>query len=280
MRISKLSIAAMFVASLAWSGVAKADDPCGAPAELLGSCEVVEEPECYEVCEPDAMLISCMSDGSAACIAECEDADSIECEASCDGECKASCSDGVIPGEPEDCEVSCGADCMGSCAASCLQAEDKTLCFAACGQQCSAHCDLSCAGGGGECEVSCEQSCEGSCKAEGARDCEISCQAEASASCKAEIGEKCHEVCRGGGVLVCDEQFVDIDDIDACLAALERRGVAVDGPVDALQPKSTIVAPAGASCSVEDQAKLGFAGALFTMLSFGLGATALRRRQS
>ncbi|HLT40041.1 MAG TPA: hypothetical protein VK034_27360, partial [Enhygromyxa sp.] len=120
----------MFVASLAWTGVAKAEDPCGAPAEILESCEVVEEPECYEVCEPDAMLISCMADGAAACMAECAGAKSLECEASCAGQCSAQCSDNVIPKGPQDCEIACGADCMGGCSAACVASDDKTLCFA------------------------------------------------------------------------------------------------------------------------------------------------------
>ena len=282
MNIGKFVFTAAFAVGLLGSGTALAGDPCGAPAELLESCEVVEEPECYEVCEPDAMLVSCMADGSAACIAECEGAGAIACEASCEGQCQASCSDGVVPQEPAGCEVSCAADCMGGCAASCLESEDKTLCFAACAQQCSAHCESSCDGGGGACEASCTQACQGSCVAEDARDCEISCQAEASGSCKASLGKKCHEVCRdGGGVLVCDEQFVDVDDVDACLAELQREGVVVAGPVDALGPKTTVVPPgAAASCSVEDRAKLGLAGAMFMVLSFGLGGTVLRRRRS
>src|SRR5690606_34220830 len=126
MKISKLTIAGVFVASMAWTGVAQAEDPCGAPVELLQACEVVELPECYEVCEPDAMLISCMADGSAKCMAECGDAYAIDCEAACAGKCDASCAQGVIPQAPQECTVSCGADCMGGCAASCLDG-DKTL---------------------------------------------------------------------------------------------------------------------------------------------------------
>lgn len=303
MNTSKLTIATMFVACMAWTGVAKAGEPCGAPAEVLKSCEVVEEPECYDVCEPDAMLVSCMADGSAQCMAECADAKALDCEAGCAGQCEASCSDALIPEAPQECEISCGADCMGGCSASCLQSEDKTLCFAACGQQCSAHCSLSCAGGGGgkapggygdggdgdggnggggaECQVSCEQACAGSCSAEGARDCEIGCQAEAASSCKAELTDKCHEVCNDGGVLMCDEQFVDIDEVDACMAELERHNIPVVGNAETLRPNAKRVAKTnGASCSVEDQAKLGLAGALFTLLSFGLGASFLRRRRS
>lgn len=295
MKISKMTFAAMFVASLAWTGVAQAEDPCGVPGELLESCEVVERPECHRVCEPDAMLVSCIADAAAACMIECESAKSIECEAGCAGACEAECSEKVVPGGEQECEISCGSDCMGGCGAACQQSDDKTTCFAACNQQCSAHCSVSCDGDGGgggavddeddgnlECIVGCTQACTGSCTAEGARDCEISCQAAAAAECKAKLTDKCHLVCDEGGILACDEQFIDIDDVDACLAELEQRGIEVRGPVEALKGGSqTILNPrSGASCSVEDQAKLGLAGALFTMLSFGLGATFLRRRRS
>jgi len=208
---------------------------------------------------------------------------------------------------------------MGGCSAACVASDDKTLCFAACAQQCSSHCSVSCdggrkgggkdkpgkdkpgkdkpgkekppaggeapdddGGGGLECEASCQQACAGSCAAEGARDCEIGCQAEGAASCKAEMTEKCTEVCRDGGVMACDQQYIDIDDVDACLAELGQLNIDVKGPVAALKSggNDTILKPRSASCSVEDQAKLGFAGALLTLLSFGFGATFLRRRRS
>jgi hypothetical protein len=293
MKTSKLTFAAMFVATLAWTGVAKAEDPCGAPGELLKSCEVVEKPECHRVCEPDGMLISCIADAAAACMIECENAKSASCEAGCAGQCKAECAENVIPDGPQDCEISCGSECMGGCGAACQKSDDKTTCFAACNQQCSAHCSVSCDGGGDkpepggddddgnlECEVACTQACTGSCMAEGARDCEISCQIAAAAECKAKLPDKCHQVCDNGGILACDEQFIDIDDVDACLAELEQLGVEVRGNIDALRGGQMVLnGRSQASCSVEDQAKLGLAGALCMVLSFGLGATFLRRRR-
>lgn len=294
MKISKLTIAAMFVATLAWTGVANAEDPCGAPGELLQSCEVVEPPECHRVCEPNSMLVSCIADAAAACMIECEHAKSASCEASCAGQCEAECSQKVVPEGPQDCEISCGAECMGGCGAACLKSEDKTVCMAACNQQCSAHCSVSCDGGGPdagdddgrddgeqECRVECEQACNGACQAEGARDCEIGCQVAAVEECKAKLKDECHKVCDNGGILACDEQFIDIDDVDGCLAELEQIGVEVRGNVEALRGGRMVLngRSSQASCSVEDQAKLGFAGALFTVLSFGLGGIFLRRRR-
>ncbi|HVH98668.1 MAG TPA: hypothetical protein VM869_08155 [Enhygromyxa sp.] len=280
MKTRKLTVAAIFVATLAWTGAANAEDPCGAPGELLKSCEIIEEPECHEVCEPDAMLVSCIADAAEQCIAECEDAQTAQCEAGCAGQCKAECANFVVPEEPEKCKFTCSAECMGSCGAWCEKSGDKVTCFAACNHQCSAHCTSSCDGSGFGCEVGCTQACMGSCEAQDARECEVSCQIKATAKCKAELPDKCHKVCDNGGILACDEQFIDIDDIDACLAELEQLGVEVRGPVEALKGGSqAVLNPRAASCSVEDQAKLGLAGALFTLLSFGLGATFLRRRR-
>lgn len=279
MKTVKMTVAAVFVATLAWTGVAQADDPCGAPAELLKACEIVEEPECHDVCEPDAMLTSCIADATDECIEQCEDKQLAQCEAGCAGGCKAECSEFLVPGEPDQCKFTCSAECMGSCGAWCQQSGDKTTCYAACNHQCSAHCTSSCDGSGFGCEVGCTQACTGSCLAQSARDCEIPCQIKSTNECKAKLPDKCHKVCENGGILACDEQFIDIDDVDACLAELEQQGVEVRGPVEALKGGSQAVVNSGASCSVEDQAKLGLAGALFTLLSFGLGATFLRRRR-
>lgn len=281
MKTNKLTFAAMLVSALAWSGVAQAQDPCGVPGEILKACEIVEEPECHDVCEPDAMLISCLHDAAGECMDQCETTKSIECEAGCTGACQAECSHKFMGGGHEECEIECGADCMGGCSAWCEHSKDKTTCFAGCNQQCSAHCTVSCLDGDYSCEVECAQACTGTCKAEIARDCEMACQAEAVEECKEHLDEKCHEVCDEGGVLACDEQYVDIDDINACMAELERLGTEVRGPIAALKGGSEVTLnPRAASCSVEDQAKLGLAGALFTVLSFGLGATFLRRRRS
>jgi len=79
---------------------------------------------------------------------------------------------------------------------------------------------------------------------------------------------------------MCDGQYVNVHNVDACVAALEREGVPVAGPVSALKGDELLAtALQGASCSVEEPKRLRFAGALFSLLGLGLGAGFLRRRR-
>jgi hypothetical protein len=112
MKTRKLTVTMLFVASLAWANTASAEEPCGAPVESFTSCEIVQAPDCYDTCDPGAMVDSC----AVALIVE----------------------------EPQECKISCGASCMSDCSAACEASEDKTACFAACSQQCGAQCELTC----------------------------------------------------------------------------------------------------------------------------------------
>lgn len=336
---SKFTIASMFVATLAWAGVAKAEDPCGAPSELLNSCEVVAGTECHELCQPDAMITSCMDESSAACIDECAGSSSSQCEAACMGSCGADCTQELVS-ENDQCKIMCSASCSGTCWAGCEQSENKIKCFAGCSQQCSAQCSSDCGGGNtedgaededeheqlppradpepepepdplpprvdpepepdplpprdiepqkitelitdidaGECQRDCAELCTGSCADEVARNCELSCQAEAADSCASRKSDQCHAACDAGGVLACGGQYMAVDNIDACLGELEHEGLELSGPVDSLRDGSqALLDPRTATCSIPDQPKLNLAGALFMLLSFGVGATVLRRR--
>jgi hypothetical protein len=341
---SKWTIAGLFVASLAWTGIAKAENPCGAPSELLDSCEAIAAPGCHEICQGDAMITSCMADSSAACMDECAGATSSDCEASCMGSCEVGCTQALVSEEPEECTIGkivCSASCMGSCSAGCEKVNNKIKCYAECSQHCSAQCSHNCGGAGDdsdagdkdeaetepdsnppraepvtnpprdepdpepepepkpprllepqmisdlggdiaarECQFSCAQACTGSCGAQVARNCELGCQTEAAASCKSGMTEACQAACDEGGVLACNGQYIDVDDIDACLTELEHKGLEVGGPVEALRDGShDILTQRAATCSVEDHAKLGLASTLFMIFSFGAGATVLRRRR-
>jgi hypothetical protein len=88
-------------------------------------------------------------------------------------------------------------------------------------------------------------------------------------------------VCNQGAVLMCDGQYVQAPDIGACVAELEREGVEVSGPTVERTNVSEIakLTGQGASCSVEEPTRLRFAGVLFSLLSFGLGANLLRRHR-
>ena len=81
-------------------------------------------------------------------------------------------------------------------------------------------------------------------------------------------------------MLLCDGQYLQVNDVDACVAALEQVGVPVDGSVAAFNGDELLTdALQGASCSVEQPKNVRFAGGLFALLSLGLGAGFLRRRR-
>lgn len=507
MRTNKLTVTMMFVASMAWASAANAEEPCGAPVETFNSCEVVQAPDCYDLCQPDAMVVACVAENAERCMADCAGPGEIACAPTCEQECGNTCAAALVQEKPQECKVSCGAACMGDCGAGCEASDDKVACFAACNQQCGAHCEASCDGGGAletdgldydrgpaalveeapqdckiscgascmgecasgceasddkvacfancgqqcgaqcavscdgkkdgkkdgkqqpqnvidngtnnyqenwghrdddddhkgwhkrwrdddddhkgwrdddddhkrgwhdddddhkmetsglgydrgpaalveeapqECKVSCgatcmgdcaagceasddkvacfancsqqcgahceascslidggtdtdvvdpqsmrssvdqitngcqptcEQSCTGACEASNARDCELDCQVGAVDVCKPQMSNSCADQCGHGAVLLCDGQYLQVSDVNACVAALEHAGVAIDGPIAALDGELIADALQGASCSV-DGSKDFRLGALLTLLGFGLGATLLRRRQA
>jgi hypothetical protein len=470
MRTTKLTVTMMFAASMAWSGVAQAENPCGAPADTFKSCEIVQAPDCFDACQVDTVISACVAAHTDQCISDCAGPESLSCEAACDQECAdTSCPAEYLGGGDYECKVSCGASCMGDCSSACSVAGDKVVCYAACNQQCSAHCEISCKGGGGpggggyydddkgpggyydddkkpggyydddygkgyydddygkgyydddygkgkgrgkgkgkgghfdddcpgrsdwgydkgkgaggrhpgndhpngkrsqggigcdkdgpgapsrkgkdhpgqgrgggkgyddhpgpgggkgkdhpgpgrggdkgwdhpgpgggyddgkggkgkgkhaetwggptevanQCQQTCHNSCAGSCTADIARSCELGCQADAVNLCKPQMTASCSDSCGRGAVLMCDGQFVNVSDVDACVAALEQEGISVKGPIAALDGGEILAtAIKGASCSVEEPKRLRFAGMLFTLLGFGFGASFLRRRRS
>lgn len=294
MNSNKLTIATIFAVSMAWPGVAHAEEPCGSGMVLdnFKSCEVIVEPECYEVCEPDAALVACVAEQSASCNERCNSGKSIECETICEEKCEGGCVPQVIPEEPEPCVETCEAKCAPSCAEDCKEKQSKIECAAMCVPTCSQACEESCDGGrddsddsddsddgADECTNACEESCYGSCDAGENRDCELDCQMESIDTCKSRMAETCTEWCTEGAVLVCDESVVIPDDINSCLGALEQAGVTVKGPVEAFRAATSPELATAGNCSVQDQAKLGLAGAFFTFAGFGLAAGFLRRRR-
>ncbi|MFO7563022.1 MAG: hypothetical protein R6X02_10305 [Enhygromyxa sp.] len=418
MKTTKLTVTMMFAATMAWSAVAQAEQPCGAPANTFESCEIVQAPDCFDACSADTVVSACVAAHTEQCMADCAGPDSLSCEATCDQECAGTpCPAEYRGGGDYDCEVSCGASCMGDCSSACSVAGDKVVCYASCNQQCSAHCEVSCKGGGypggyddyddypggyddyddypggyddyddypggyddydddyyydydddyyyydhddygpgkgkapkakpkfkcpgasgaglygqggigcymglghakpfdhgpgkggkgqggkgkggkgkggkyfeghggpsevaNQCEQTCQNSCSGSCTANVTRSCELDCQANAVDLCRPQMTSSCTEGCGRGAVLMCDGQYVNVSDVDACVAALEQEGISVSGPISALAGDEILAsALTGASCSVEEPKRLRFAGMLFTLLGFGLGGSLLRRRRS
>jgi uncharacterized protein (TIGR03382 family) len=80
-------------------------------------------------------------------------------------------------------------------------------------------------------------------------------------------------------VLACNGQYLDVDDVDACRADLQKKGLEARGPIEALGEGSReILERSAVTCSVQSETKYGLAG-LFMLLGLGLGAAGLRRRE-
>src|SRR5690606_29903376 len=102
-----------------------------------------------------------------------------------------------------------------------------------------------------DCQTSCQQSCSGVCEAGNARACELDCHSNASQLCAPQKASSCAEQCQRSAVLLCDGQYLQVDDVDACVAALEQRGIAVEGP-GSIDGEIVTDVLQGASCTIEE----------------------------
>ncbi|MFO7566081.1 MAG: hypothetical protein R6X02_25780 [Enhygromyxa sp.] len=132
-----------------------------------------------------------------------------------------------------------------------------------------------------QCQTECQQSCSGACEIGNTVACELECQDQVTDLCAPQMSSSCSEGCNRGAVLLCDGQYLEVRDVDACVAALEHEGIEVAGPVTALDAGELVNdALQGASCTVEEPSKRGLLGSLFALFGLGLGAGFLRRRRS
>lgn len=198
-------------------------DECG-NIDLDGEaqCEVQVEGGCDVLCDTSKLTLACSGELYADCRSEgCKADIDVDCTGSCTADCRAECE--VDPGD-FSCEGSCQASCKGNCDAECSAAGNKAECKASCEATCSGECSASCEGTppSVDCDAKCEASCEGQCRADANIDCQIDCQAEAYVDCKGEMKLECEAQCkRPEGVVICDGQFVDADEVRACVAAIE-----------------------------------------------------------
>ncbi len=219
---------------LAWLQPAPASallEECG-QIELDGEarCEVEVEGGCDVVCDTSNLTLACSGELYAECRSQGCDVDvDVECTGSCSADCKAECD--IDPGN-FDCEGSCKASCQGNCDAECSASGNKAECKASCEATCSGECDVSCQGTppSANCDAKCEASCEGRCQADANIDCQVDCQAEGYLDCKADMQIECEGQCqRPEGVVICDGQFVDADQVSECVGAIEAAlGVEVE----------------------------------------------------
>lgn len=261
-------------------------DECG-DIELDGeaTCEVAVEGGCDVVCDTSNLTLACSGELYVECRNQGCDIDvDVECSGSCTADCQAECE--IDPGD-FSCEGSCKASCEGNCDAQCSASGNKAECKASCEATCGGECSASCQGTppSANCSAKCEASCEGKCQADANIDCQVDCQADGYLDCKADMQIECEGQCeRPEGVVICDGQFVDADQVSECVGAIEAAlGVEVevtgsaDGDCSGNQCSgeaegsvSCAVAPAKRGVT-SSQAGLGIAGAL-------LGLSLMRRR--
>lgn len=238
--------------------------------------------ECTAQCTPLNVEASCAADLRASCTGGCNVNIDASCTASCSGSCEADCK--VDPGA-FDCSAKCQASCSGSCDATCAAKPNDAHCKASCKATCAGSCNVDCkvAPPSADCKAKCDASCKGSCHAKANANCEIDCQAKGYVDCDARVTGGCKAACTTDkGALFCDGQFVDTNNLDQCVAALEGllkidvQGYA-QGNAGCDGGTCTATAEAGANCSVRPFAKSSGAG-LFGLSLLGL-ATVLRRRR-
>lgn len=185
-------------------------------------CEVRVEGGCDVLCDPSKLELACSGELYASCRSEhCNVDIDVDCNASCTVDCAAECD--LDPGN-FSCEGRCEASCEGDCDAQCEASSNRAECAASCRATCSGECGGSCEGERPElaCEARCAASCEGQCRAQANVDCQIECQADGYLECKSNMADICEAQCkRPQGVVICDGQFVNAEDVDRCRKAIE-----------------------------------------------------------
>lgn len=281
MRLSTLLLATSALAApflVTQAAQATVVDSCGS-LDFSGSasCTLEVEGGCTAQCTPVSFTAQCSVDLQASCDGECQ-ATLPSCTTECQGGCVADCEADV----EWNCEASCSADCEGSCDSACAEEADQTKCQASCKATCSAECSGSCDGatGNANCEASCNGCCTGSCNGEARLDCQISCQAEGYAGCETRLQGGCEAKCsEPEGALFCDGQFVDVSNLDQCVADLKALlNIKVTGYAEAECEGNECTAEAGGSVSCAMGAFPGGGEGALSLLGLA-GVVALMRRK-
>jgi hypothetical protein len=132
----------------------------------------------------------------------------------------------------------------------------------------------------------CEASCEGRCEAEANVDCQVDCQVSGYVDCEASLTGGCTAQCEAPeGALFCEGQWVDADDVDACIDALRTL---LEVEVDASARGSCMSGGGAAMCEGEAEASASCAvgwgrtprqGLPLVLLGLGLVALVRLRRR-
>jgi hypothetical protein len=263
-RFSSHLLIALLAAPLALvssTAFAAGSDACGNIALVAnGNCKVEVSGGCTGDCQPIAFV--------AACDGQC----TLSADASCTGGCEASCETKCNVDPPSfDCSGECTASCEASCSDSCTGTTGD--CVAQCKGSCSNRCNIECTAtpGSADCSTKCKASCGASCTVQANVNCSLECSAKLEGGCKVDCEAP-------EGALFCDGQYVDVTNIDECIAYLETQGFNVSA--NASCNANGCEASVGCAASpyigpANDRLAIGSVAGLMV----GLGLVASRRRR-
>jgi hypothetical protein len=269
MRIALSLVTAVSIFALANEADAGVRECGGLRVKADTRCKLTYETSCEGSCDLPAALSACAAELQEGCSGGCDVEAEVSCTTSCGGACEAQCI--TDPGA-FDCSVACEADCAGDCNSRCAGDDDAQRCVASCEASCSAECDASCEATppDADCVAQCESCCGGSCTALVNLDCQIECQAEAFVGCQEAFVADCVASCDTDGSLFCDGQYVAANDLDACIDALEERGVEIDVGFD-------FTGTGDLFCAVSPESR--GVGLLVGLLGLGIVASGRGRRR-
>lgn len=283
MRIARLLVAAVVTmgSTLVFAENAHANqlDACGDfffdPVGDI-ECEVEFEGGCEVHCEPIAFEIQCAAELYVGCEGGCD----VDVDVGCTADCEAGCTGGCDAGE-FDCQAYCEGGCRADCDSYCETDGNSSECAASCEATCSGECGASCTVEAPECDVQCQASCEGECHAEANIDCQIECQADGYIDCQTRLSGGCEAACKSPkGAIFCDGQWVNTDDLDACVDAIQSFfDIEVTGYADAECEGNTCTAEAGctASCATVPTNSPDFSIGLFGAAGAAIAFAGVRR---
>jgi hypothetical protein len=281
--LSLLPAAAFSALAFAPTAAEAGIEACGNIHLAAGAqCEFKTSGGCLAECEPLNFKAACAAEGALGCQGDCSlDAD-VACTTDCNADCRASCD--IDPAQFDcraACQTDCAASCDGTCEARCSDSECLAECSAGCEATCSTECDVGCdiEPGQVDCEAQCNGCCGGSCSAEINLDCQLDCQADLQVSCEAELQGGCEIACEDPqGALFCDGQYVNVDNLEACLLALaDELNIEVDASGECSGNRCEGQISVGCFGTVDPERQWN--GILALGLGFGWLAAGRRRRR-
>jgi len=196
--------------------VVENDDGSEGQVVISAECNWYGGVECEVACTDFSFDLACEGEVEIECEPECESFEiDVECSGSCFADCGAECE--YEPGE-FDCEAYCEGECSANCEGECSASSDEAYCEGECQSYCEGHCSASCdiEAPDLDCDAWCDASCEGECSAEADIDCHL-CDVEANLDCSADLEIDCQAGCDADGVLECNGEFIDRQDLESAI---------------------------------------------------------------